>query len=211
MYEKTDQPTLARSWNLSDDLGQIEYVFSDKTGTLTQNVMVFRHCTIGGKVYRGEDVHPTEAPQEGREDVSGTDIAEKEPVDVRLSPSPSASTGVASGSRLNGADNDDEKRTSGDNQMPDPAKVFEDMRSIETIPVPEQGAIADDSTPSIESVESEHRFHSAALEADMSEAIHADMHSENAFHARTLNGFLDRTCSVPHRVGSASARPTWQD
>lgn len=35
-YEKKDQPTLARSYNLSDDLGQIEYIFSDKTGTLTQ-------------------------------------------------------------------------------------------------------------------------------------------------------------------------------
>lgn len=35
-YEKTGQPTIARSWNLSDDLGQIEYIFSDKTGTLTQ-------------------------------------------------------------------------------------------------------------------------------------------------------------------------------
>lgn len=35
-YGKTDQATLARSWNLSDDLGQIEYIFSDKTGTLTQ-------------------------------------------------------------------------------------------------------------------------------------------------------------------------------
>ena len=31
-----DQAALARSWNLSDDLGQIEYIFSDKTGTLTQ-------------------------------------------------------------------------------------------------------------------------------------------------------------------------------
>ncbi len=30
------QATQARSWNLSDDLGQIEYIFSDKTGTLTQ-------------------------------------------------------------------------------------------------------------------------------------------------------------------------------
>ena len=42
--------TTARSWTLSDDLGQIDYVFSDKTGTLTQNVMVFRQCSIGGKV-----------------------------------------------------------------------------------------------------------------------------------------------------------------
>jgi P-type E1-E2 ATPase len=35
-YAKKDQPTQARSYNLSDDLGQIEYIFSDKTGTLTQ-------------------------------------------------------------------------------------------------------------------------------------------------------------------------------
>ncbi|KAF8630454.1 hypothetical protein AX17_005431 [Amanita inopinata Kibby_2008] len=53
--KKTDQPTIARSWNLSDDLGQIDYIFSDKTGTLTQNSMVFRQCSIGGKAYRGND------------------------------------------------------------------------------------------------------------------------------------------------------------
>jgi phospholipid-translocating ATPase len=35
-YAKKNQPTIARSYNLSDDLGQIEYIFSDKTGTLTQ-------------------------------------------------------------------------------------------------------------------------------------------------------------------------------
>ena len=35
-YRKTNQATIARSWNLSDDLGQIQYIFSDKTGTLTQ-------------------------------------------------------------------------------------------------------------------------------------------------------------------------------
>jgi len=35
-YEKLDQPATARSWNLASDLGQVEYIFSDKTGTLTQ-------------------------------------------------------------------------------------------------------------------------------------------------------------------------------
>ncbi|EJD53100.1 phospholipid-translocating P-type ATPase [Auricularia subglabra TFB-10046 SS5] len=54
-YQKTDTASLARSWNLSDDLGQIEYVFSDKTGTLTQNVMVFRQCSVGGRHYKGDD------------------------------------------------------------------------------------------------------------------------------------------------------------
>ncbi|KAK0455620.1 uncharacterized protein EV420DRAFT_1644405 [Desarmillaria tabescens] len=57
-YPKTDQATLARSWNLSDDLGQIEYIFSDKTGTLTQNAMIFRQCSIGGKMYVGEEAPP---------------------------------------------------------------------------------------------------------------------------------------------------------
>ena len=35
-HQKTDSPALARTFTLSDDLGQIEYIFSDKTGTLTQ-------------------------------------------------------------------------------------------------------------------------------------------------------------------------------
>lgn len=35
-YEPADQAALSRSWNLSDDLGQIKFIVSDKTGTLTQ-------------------------------------------------------------------------------------------------------------------------------------------------------------------------------
>lgn len=50
-YEKLDYPCTPKSWNLSDDLGQIEYVFSDKTGTLTQNVMEFKKCSINGVPY----------------------------------------------------------------------------------------------------------------------------------------------------------------
>lgn len=50
-YEPTDQRCIARNWNISDDLGQVSYIFSDKTGTLTRNVMDFRMCSINGTIY----------------------------------------------------------------------------------------------------------------------------------------------------------------
>jgi len=41
----------ARNTTLNEELGQIEYIFSDKTGTLTRNIMTFNKCSIKGKVY----------------------------------------------------------------------------------------------------------------------------------------------------------------
>ncbi|KAG6037239.1 hypothetical protein E4U41_005245 [Claviceps citrina] len=72
-YEPIDQPCIPKSWNISDDVGQIEYVFSDKTGTLTQNVMEFKKATINGQPY-GEAY--TEA-QAGMQKRMGIDV-EKE-------------------------------------------------------------------------------------------------------------------------------------
>ncbi|KAM6216677.1 phospholipid-transporting ATPase IK [Rhynchocyon petersi] len=50
-YEPLDMPAKARSTSLNDHLGQVEYIFSDKTGTLTQNVMTFKKCCIKGRIY----------------------------------------------------------------------------------------------------------------------------------------------------------------
>ncbi|POS84150.1 P-type ATPase-like protein [Erysiphe pulchra] len=55
-YAKIDYPCTPKSWNISDDLGQIEYIFSDKTGTLTQNVMEFKKATAGMQKRQGIDI-----------------------------------------------------------------------------------------------------------------------------------------------------------
>ncbi|GAA5832129.1 hypothetical protein JCM5353_008080 [Sporobolomyces roseus] len=68
-YEPLDHPCVPKTWNISDDLGQIEYIFSDKTGTLTQNVMEFQKCAVGGVAY-GEGITEAmmgAAKREGRE------------------------------------------------------------------------------------------------------------------------------------------------
>eukprot|EP00271_Cylindrocystis_brebissonii_P018675 TRINITY_DN5406_c0_g1_i1.p1 TRINITY_DN5406_c0_g1~~TRINITY_DN5406_c0_g1_i1.p1 ORF type:complete len:1348 (-),score=328.40 TRINITY_DN5406_c0_g1_i1:1253-5296(-) len=52
MYHKeTGICALARTSNLNEELGQVEYLFSDKTGTLTRNMMEFFKCSIGGVMY----------------------------------------------------------------------------------------------------------------------------------------------------------------
>ncbi|XP_069677694.1 probable phospholipid-transporting ATPase IA isoform X3 [Periplaneta americana] len=54
-HEESDTPAMARTSNLNEELGQVKYIFSDKTGTLTRNVMDFKKCIIADNVYTLEE------------------------------------------------------------------------------------------------------------------------------------------------------------
>lgn len=50
-YEEADKPAHARTSNITEELGQIDTILSDKTGTLTCNSMEFIKCSIAGTAY----------------------------------------------------------------------------------------------------------------------------------------------------------------
>lgn len=50
-YEKLDAPQKVRTMNLNEDLGRVSHIFSDKTGTLTSNIMDFRKMSINGVIF----------------------------------------------------------------------------------------------------------------------------------------------------------------
>ncbi|PSR96572.1 Phospholipid-transporting ATPase [Actinidia chinensis var. chinensis] len=50
-YEEGDEPARARTSNLNEELGQVDTILSDKTGTLTCNSMEFVKCSVVGTPY----------------------------------------------------------------------------------------------------------------------------------------------------------------
>lgn len=62
---ETGSQLQCRALNITEDLGQIQYIFSDKTGTLTENRMVFRRCVVSGVEY-SHDANGESALRPGR-------------------------------------------------------------------------------------------------------------------------------------------------
>jgi phospholipid-transporting ATPase len=54
-YEPTKTYASVQSSNLNEELGQVEYIFSDKTGTLTCNIMEFKNISVDGISYGDEN------------------------------------------------------------------------------------------------------------------------------------------------------------
>jgi phospholipid-translocating ATPase len=60
MYdEETDTPARCNTNTILENLGQVGYIFSDKTGTLTDNIMKFRKISVAGTVW----LHQTDLEQ----------------------------------------------------------------------------------------------------------------------------------------------------
>ncbi len=60
-YAPADKRIQCRALNIPEELGQIQFVMSDKTGTLTENQMIFRRCSVAGHDF-GPDMTSSAMP-----------------------------------------------------------------------------------------------------------------------------------------------------
>lgn len=122
-----------------------------------QNSMIFRQCSIGGKVYKGD-------PEEVQENVP-----EVIPATLGGGPKPDAQLSSADSSTAAGSN------TGRPSDTKDGNLAVPDTLAAEGVKLSKQVL---------------YHFSDAHLKADIESSIHADPESENAAHARSLNGFF---------------------
>lgn len=93
MYdEATDTPARCNTNTILENLGQIGYIFSDKTGTLTENVMKFRRMTIAGTAWLHDmDIRKEQAVPVNDDTVAGEKLSPRAR-SMEITPSISQST-----------------------------------------------------------------------------------------------------------------------
>lgn len=57
MRDKRIPNTIVRNSTIPEELGRIEYLMTDKTGTLTQNEMVFKKLCLGQQMYSDDNMN----------------------------------------------------------------------------------------------------------------------------------------------------------
>lgn len=77
MYDPgTNTPMVANTTTILENLGQVNYVFSDKTGTLTENIMRFRKMSVAGVAFlHDQDIQEETATKE----IQAFEAAKKRP------------------------------------------------------------------------------------------------------------------------------------
>lgn len=55
LYDEATGFSECRNSDLIEEMGQVEFIFSDKTGTLTCNVMEFKQASCNGVVFKSAD------------------------------------------------------------------------------------------------------------------------------------------------------------